>query len=507
MDKKTFTRNRIKTILILTLIFTIKLNGLFAQSQNWWRVNGNTPSSSEFLGTTNNQSIFIKTNNITRFTFGSNGDIIFNSLTSSSADRVLSIDATGKLSALSGTAVSSLFNSNGIGFLQKTGNDYYIPTGNLGLGIAPSPGFKLDVIGDARISNNLYVGGGIVITDQVHAATQVKGWDVKVDNDLNVTGSSSFTGAVNFKGNVSSTNLSGTGTGMVFADSNGNLFKTNPNCTTCPPPPPTNMCVPGSWAWFEGGNINAVNNDIGTCDNKAFILKANNKKSITIEPGFGYVGIGENNNAPTAALDIVDATSQGVPVASANHIKIYGSTFGDIESNGQMTLRYNPSNGFVVAPNYASSNNSIPNFIIKNGQTIVNGQGLPSGSDVFIVTNDPNNINSTNTNFKIKANGETYSRYIRVSAQNFPDYVFANNYKLMPLDMVEEFYKINKHLPEIPSAKEVEKNGLDLGEINKLLVKKIEELTIYMVEQNKTNETQQKMLIDLKKEIETLNKK
>lgn len=83
MDKKTFTRNRIKTILILTLIFTIKLNGLFAQSQNWWRVNGNTPSSSEFLGTTNNQSIFIKTNNITRFTFGSNGDIIFNSLTSS----------------------------------------------------------------------------------------------------------------------------------------------------------------------------------------------------------------------------------------------------------------------------------------------------------------------------------------------------------------------------------------------------------------------------------------
>lgn len=406
---------------------------------------------------------------------------------------MLSIDATGKLSALSGTAVSSLFNSNGIGFLQKTGNDYYIPTGNLGLGIAPSPGFKLDVIGDARISNNLYVGGGIVITDQVHAATQVKGWDVKVDNDLNVTGSSSFTGAVNFKGNVSSTNLSGTGTGMVFADSNGNLFKTNPNCSSCPPPPPTNMCVPGSWAWFEGGNINAANNDIGTCDNKAFILKANNKKSITIEPGFGYVGIGENNNAPTAALDIVDATSQGVPVASANHIKIYGSTFGDIESNGQMTLRYNPSNGFVVAPNYASSNNSIPNFIIKNGQTIVNGQGLPSGSDVFIVTNDPNNINSTNTNFKVKSDGVVYSRELNVQLSNFPDYVFKKNYNLMSLKELENFIVKNKHLPNVPSANEIEKNGANIGELSKIQMEKIEELTLYIIE--------------LKKEIDSLKSK
>lgn len=155
-----------------------------------------------------------------------------------------------------------------------------------------------------------------------------------------------------------------------------------------------------------------------------------------------------------------------------------------------MTLRYNPSNGFVVAPNYASSNNSIPNFIIKNGQTIVNGQGLPSGSDVFIVTNDPNNINSTNTNFKVKSDGLVYSRELNVQLTNFPDYVFHKNYKLMNLDNLENYISANKHLPNVPSAAEIEKNGANIGELCKIQMEKIEELTLYIIE--------------LKKEVEKL---
>ncbi len=158
-----------------------------------------------------------------------------------------------------------------------------------------------------------------------------------------------------------------------------------------------------------------------------------------------------------------------------------------------MTLRYNPSNGFVVAPNYASSNNSIPNFIIKNGQTIVNGQGLPSGSDVFIVTNDPNNINSTNTNFKVKSDGVVYSRELNVQLSNFPDYVFKKNYNLMSLKELENFIVKNKHLPNVPSANEIEKNGANIGELSKIQMEKIEELTLYIIE--------------LKKEIDSLKSK
>ena len=70
-----------------------------------------------------------------------------------------------------------------------------------------------------------------------------------------------------------------------------------------------------------------------------------------------------------------------------------------------------------------------------------------------------------------------------------PDYVFEPTYDLKPLAEIETYIKENKHLPEVPSAKEMEKNGVQLGEMNMLLLKKIEELTLHIIEQNKRIET------------------
>lgn len=67
----------------------------------------------------------------------------------------------------------------------------------------------------------------------------------------------------------------------------------------------------------------------------------------------------------------------------------------------------------------------------------------------------------------------------------FRDYVFANDYKLKSLLEVEEYIKQNSHLPEIPSATEIEKNVLMLAEMNLSLLKKMEEMTLYIIEQNK----------------------
>lgn len=68
---------------------------------------------------------------------------------------------------------------------------------------------------------------------------------------------------------------------------------------------------------------------------------------------------------------------------------------------------------------------------------------------------------------------------------NWPDYVFAKDYKLKSLKEVKEYIEQNNHLPEIPSAQEIEKNGINLGEMNAKLLQKIEELTLYVIEQNK----------------------
>ena len=171
---------------ILTLLFSLCLS-LISISQNGprWSPAGNTASIGDFLGTLNSIDLPIRTNNTTRFTFKSNGDIIFNSLSGLATNNYLKIDQNGKL--IADDAIN-------MGLFQRSGSDYYITSGNLGVGLIPNSSYKLDVLGDARISNNLFVGGGVVITNKVDASIEVKAGNVLVSNDIDVTGNSKVSG-------------------------------------------------------------------------------------------------------------------------------------------------------------------------------------------------------------------------------------------------------------------------------------------------------------------------
>jgi hypothetical protein len=143
-----------------------------------------------------------------------------------------------------------------------------------------------------------------------------------------------------------------------------------------------------------------------------------------------------------------------------------------------------------------------PGIIIEPGNTTA-----AYGTIVKVKNNDSrafvveNNVGLAVETFRVYGDGRVYATEIHVRlASNFPDYVFSKNYKLLPLKEVEAYYKNNNHLPGIPTAKEVEKEGMNVGEMNKLLLEKIEELTIYVVEQQKQLEKQQK-------EIELLKEK
>jgi hypothetical protein len=87
---------------------------------------------------------------------------------------------------------------------------------------------------------------------------------------------------------------------------------------------------------------------------------------------------------------------------------------------------------------------------------------------------------------------------------NWADYVFAPNYKLRPLLEVEAFIKKNQHLPDVPSAKEIHEKGIDLGEMHKIQMQKIEELTLYLLEIKKENDSFKKENDALKKRLEAL---
>jgi hypothetical protein len=119
---------------------------------------------------------------------------------------------------------------------------------------------------------------------------------------------------------------------------------------------------------------------------------------------------------------------------------------------------------------------------------------LPSFSNSSVSLSDNGNlgIGTTNPDEKLTVKGKIHTQEVRVdmSGPLVPDYVFAEDYKLKSLQEVEDYIKENKHLPEIPSAQEIEKNGLMLAEMNMNLLKKIEELTLYIIEMKKENVNQ-----------------
>lgn len=95
-------------------------------------------------------------------------------------------------------------------------------------------------------------------------------------------------------------------------------------------------------------------------------------------------------------------------------------------------------------------------------------------------------IGTTDTKgYSLAINGKAIATAFYVkSYANWPDYVFQSGYKLPSLNDVKNYITQNHHLPDRPSAAEVNKSGIDLGETNKILTKKVEELTLYLIEKD-----------------------
>ena len=97
-------------------------------------------------------------------------------------------------------------------------------------------------------------------------------------------------------------------------------------------------------------------------------------------------------------------------------------------------------------------------------------------------------INSFPDGFQLFVKDGILTERLRVAVANsdrWADFVFQKDYRLMPLKEVEKFIKHHQHLPNVPSAEEMVKNGLDVTETSAKLMEKLEELTLYMIEANK----------------------
>lgn len=128
-----------------------------------------------------------------------------------------------------------------------------------------------------------------------------------------------------------------------------------------------------------------------------------------------------------------------------------------------------------------------------------------NNESLLFVRDDGNvGIGTETPQAKLAVNGDIFSKKIKVIQTGWPDYVFRSDYKLLKLQEVKYFIEHNSHLPGVPSATMIEKDGLDLGELQAVLLKKIEELTLYVIQQNEITEKQAKQLLDQQKRLADL---
>ncbi|MDQ0638317.1 hypothetical protein QF042_001882 [Pedobacter sp. W3I1] len=205
-------------------------------------------------------------------------------------------------------------------------------------------------------------------------------------------------------------------------------------------------------------------------------------------PATGNVGVGTLNPAAKISFNNVnDGTDMpdGITWFNPNPLN-YGiyRTPGTWVAPAFQQLKLSWDTGIILEPGSSYQNSYVD---IKGG-----GLRVSSGNV---------GIGILNPNEKLAVNGIIRAREVKVEATNWPDYVFEEGYKVGKLEALESYIKVNKHLPEIPSAKEIEANGVELGEMNKLLLKKIEELTLHLIEVNKKVDAQQTEISRLKRKL------
>ncbi|MGY3214533.1 hypothetical protein [Mucilaginibacter sp. HD30] len=223
----------------------------------------------------------------------------------------------------------------------------------------------------------------------------------------------------------------------------------------------------------------------------------------------------------TTGTNIYNTNTGNVGIGTAspvNKLDVQGGN-GSVYNNGTVTnflvgsAAYGKTSIFLVTSADAGGYGilqSIDKSGINWGNTIIN----PQGGDVGIGTDNPKG-------YKLAVNGSAIATSIKVMLNaNWPDFVFLKDYKLPTLTELKTYVDKNQHLPDMPSADEVHAKGLDLGEMNRLLLKKVEELTLYLIEndarykeKNKTveslqvqSEQQSKEILELKEQISKLSK-
>ena len=212
-----------------------------------------------------------------------------------------------------------------------------------------------------------------------------------------------------------------------------------------------------------------------------FSLQTNGITRMSVLNSNGNVGIG--TTSPINNFKIVNSNSSILDIAG-----FYNSYPYAVTNKAETRINLGKIEGTVRQPMGAigafpgsgdDSNNGNLVFYTRNTGNLIERLRIDNNGNIGLGTT------VIPAGYKLAISGKIIAEEVMIKLQsNWPDYVFKQNYNLMPICEVESFIKTNHHLPGIPNAKTVENDGVSMGEMQAKLLQKIEELTLYIIQQN-----------------------
>jgi len=225
----------------------------------------------------------------------------------------------------------------------------------------------------------------------------------------------------------------------------------------------------------------------------------------------GNVGIG--TSTPQAQLDVSVNSQIGAGANKFNTALTLIKNGDQYGTDNPVFLIKHSGNGSNV---FAGVNSDLGIIRIQGFNATAANKAINSNDNFYVFTNGTVGINTNSipAGYQLAVNGSAIATSMTVKLYaNWPDYVFKKDYLLPSLSDVKTYIDQNQHLPDMPSEAEVAKDGLNLGEMNKLLVKKVEELTLYLIEKDKKEKEQEainqkntQQINELKNQLESITK-
>ncbi len=414
-------------------------------------------------------------------------------------------------------SVALIFRTNDLERARITPNG-----GNLLLGVTVNAGYKLDVNGNIRVATNAIING------------------YTIGRPGNVDGNMIF--GANVLPNIT------TGTRNIAMGANaGRYNKTGSNNVAIGHEAMSHVDDTAMIGGTAVGNSTRTTSYYGSAFGSSAMAglygtaigsSASSSGQSTVALGrlseasqLGTVALGaEAKSKHTGGITIGFGLQTTAPYQLLIGNAVAGAGIRDVYIGGGITQQYASNYApLTIQPTGQSGTN-------QTGQTIriATGKGTGTGTsgDIYFMTSVPRSsgdtlqniatamilkgstgnvgigtIKVTDTAYKLFVEKGIRTRKIKVDISSWPDYVFDEQYKLQNLAELENYIQKNKHLPEVPSAQEVEREGVNLGDNQAILLKKIEELTLHLIEMDKRAIEMDKRVQQLEKENKVLTEK